>query len=72
MSVVDGERVRVCRPLETDNKSVARIKLARLLGSEGALSNDEAARPETFEEAAVRIVGGQRAEGLTTWTDRPS
>lgn len=48
---------------------MARIKLARLLETEGTLSNDEAARPEIFEEAAVRIVGGQEAEGLTTWTD---
>ena len=52
------------------SKSVARIKLACLLESEGTLSNDEAARPGTFEEAAVRIVGGQHAEGLPTWTDR--
>ena len=51
------------------SKSVARIELARLLESEGTLSNDEAARPGTFEEAALRIVGGQQAEGLTTWTD---
>jgi hypothetical protein len=49
---------------------VARLKLARLLESEGTLSNDEVVRPETFEEAAVRIVAGQQAEGLTTWTDR--
>ena len=52
------------------SKSVARIKLACSLESEGTLSNDEAARPGTFEEAAVRIVGGQHAEGLPTWTDR--
>ena len=70
MAVVDGERVRVCRPLDTDNKAVARIKLARLLETEGALPNDEATRPETFEEAAIRIVHAQKAEGLTTWTDR--
>ena len=31
--LVDGERIRVCRPLGTDNKAVARRKLARLLES---------------------------------------
>jgi hypothetical protein len=69
MAVVDGERVRVCRPLGTDNKAVARRKLARLLESNGSLSNAEVARPDTFEEAAVRIVEGQRVGGLETWRD---
>jgi integrase len=70
MAVVDGERVRVCRPLGTDNKAVARLKLARLLEAEGTLSNEAAARAETFEEAAERVVKGQQADGLSTWTDR--
>jgi integrase len=68
--VVDGERIRVCRPLGTDNKAVARRKLARLLESEGDTSPEEAARPETFEEAARRIVANQGAEGHRTWKDR--
>jgi len=66
---IHGERVRVCRALGTDNKAVARRKLARLLESENA-SAEEAARPETFEEAARRIVANQGAEGHRTWKDR--
>ncbi len=67
--VVDGERVRVSRALGTDNKAVARRKLARLLESDDT-SPEEAARSETFEEAARRIVAGQAAEGHRTWKDR--
>src|SRR3954470_6772447 len=66
---IDGERVRVCRALGTDNKAVARRKLARLLESEN-VSAEEAARSETFEEAARRIVANQGAEGHRTWKDR--
>lgn len=64
MAVVDGERVRVCRPFSTDNKAVARRKLARLLESHGSLSNAEVVRPDTFEEAAVRIIESQRSESV--------
>ena len=46
--LVDGERIRVCRALGTDNKAVARRKLARLLESDAPVSAEEAARAETF------------------------
>src|SRR5450432_726563 len=67
--LVDGERVRVWRALETDSKAAARVKLARLLEAENPTPT-EATRPETFEEAARRVVKGQKAEGLATWKDR--
>lgn len=47
--LVDGERVRVSRALDTDSKAVARIKLARLLAAENP-TPAEAARVVTFED----------------------
>jgi integrase len=66
----DGEWIRVCVALGTDNKAVARRKLARLLEAEGATALDVAKRIETFEEAARASVKLQAAEGLATWKDR--
>ena len=68
-ALVDGERVRVWRALGTDSKAAARVKLARLLEAENPTPT-EASRPETFQEAAERIVKAQKAEGLATWKDR--
>lgn len=68
-ATVDGERVRVCRALHTDHKPTARRKLARLI-AEGQTSSDEARRPETFEEAARRVVEQQQVGGMSTWKDR--
>ncbi|HKY37157.1 MAG TPA: hypothetical protein VJN18_14530 [Polyangiaceae bacterium] len=68
-ATIDGERVRVCRALKTHNKAVARRKLARLI-AEGNVASEEAQRPETFEEAARRIVDAQKAAGMVTWKDR--
>ena len=68
-TIVDGERVRPYRVLKTTNKSVARRKLAKLI-AEGNLSQVEAQRPETFEEAARRILDEQKAAGLKTWKAR--
>jgi integrase len=67
--VIDGERVRVCRPLGTENKAVARRKLASLLESESPVAVDSRS-VETFEEAARHIVGKQAKEGLASWKDR--
>jgi integrase len=68
-ATVEGERVRVCRALHTENKAVARRKLARLI-ADGNVSSEEAQRPETFEEAARRVVDEQKAAGMSTWKDR--
>ena len=68
-AIVDGVKVRVTRDLATKSKAVARRKLARLLESESP-TPAEAARVESFEEAALRIVAVQKAEGLRTWGDR--
>jgi integrase len=62
-TIVDGERVRVCRALGTQNKLVAKRKLARLLEAENATSED-AKRPETFAEAAERVYGMRRTDGV--------
>jgi len=53
-TVVDGERVRVMRALGTQNKTVAKRKLERLLEADNAKAED-VARPETFAEAAQRV-----------------
>ena len=68
-ATVEGERVRVYRVLCTKNKPVARRKLAKLI-AEGNVSPVEARRPETFEEAARRILDEQKASGLKTWKAR--
>src|SRR5688572_29084399 len=66
---IDGERMRVCRALHTENKAVARRKLSRLI-ADGNVSPEEAQRPETFEEASRRVVDEQKAAGMSTWKDR--
>jgi integrase len=68
-TVRDGEKVRITVPLGTDNKTVARRKLARLLESENP-TVAEAQRPETFEEAGRRVVTSQGEAGMKTWRDR--
>ena len=64
---VDGETIRVVRALGTDNKAVAKAKLARLLKEE--LPVDEATRGETFEEAAKRVTEAQVEAGSKSWTE---
>lgn len=68
-ATVEGERVRVSRCLHTENKAVARRKLARLI-AEGNTSREEAQRPETFGEAARRVLDDARAAGMVTHKDR--
>jgi len=68
-TTVDGEKTRVTRALGTDNKAVAKRKLARLLESE-APTPSEPVRVETFEEAARGIVERQAKDGLGSWKDR--
>lgn len=68
-ATLDGERVRVWRPLGTDSKQAAKRKLERLMASEQP-SAAEAKRVETFEEAARAGVKRQAADGLATWKDR--
>ncbi len=67
-TIVDGERVRRCVSLGTDNRSAARAKLERLVA--GEIEMVAAKRPETFEQAARRIVAQQAGEGLASWKDR--
>ncbi len=69
-AVVDGERIRRCVSLGTDNRAVATAKLARLVDGEADAAS--VAAPETFEQAARRIVSAQGDEGLKTWTERLS
>ena len=66
-TMVDGEWVRVCTPLGTTNKAVARIKLERLLSGEAKPENIGAV--ETFEQAARRIVPTQ---GIVSVDERMS
>jgi integrase len=57
--LVDGVRVKKSFDLETTDKAVARIKLARLVAQNAAAEvlAVEAKRLETFSEATKRIVG---------------
>jgi integrase len=67
-TIKDGERVRLCVALGTDNKTVAQRKLERLLQAEAP--PEDAKRVETFEEAARAILKVQAAEGLASHKDR--
>lgn len=61
----DGEWIRLCVPLGTDNKSVARVKLDRLIA--GDAKPETVSEPETFEQAARRVVPLQ---GVKTAAER--
>jgi len=70
-TTISGERVRVQRQLETTSRAAAQAKLTRLLASESPTAT-EAARVDTFEEAARRIVAEHGTQGLKTWQERLS
>lgn len=69
---IDGVSVQKSFDLETTDKQVARIKLRRLVKENRPPEElaTEAARAETFEEAARRIVEEQRKGGMATWKER--
>ena len=68
---VDGEAVQRSFDLQTTDKPVAKIKLRRLLKETAPqVLAVEAARPDTFEEVARRVVDEQRAAGMGTWKNR--
>jgi len=68
-AIVDGERVRVCRALGTDNRAVARAKIRRLIEEQDV--RPAAALPaETFADAARRVLDQQRTGGMATWKER--
>jgi hypothetical protein len=52
---IDGERVRVCRALGTDNKAVARRKLARLLESEDASAAPRLSRKPLAASLRIKV-----------------
>ncbi len=58
--IVDGAPMRTTRSLGTDSKQIARAKLKRLLSED--LKPEQAARGETFEEAARRYMENQQEE----------
>jgi integrase len=70
-TVIDGRRKRLCVSLGTDDPEVARTRADRLL--RGA-DPETAKAPETFEQAARRVVtrqtiatGGERLSRLERW-----
>lgn len=70
-TVIDGRRVRKCVSLGTDDRAIAQTRADRLL--RGA-SPDTARAPETFEQAARRVVAaqaiataGERLSRLERW-----
>lgn len=70
-TVIDGRRVRKCVSLGTDDREVAKTRAARLLAG-GDVT--QARAPETFEQAARRVVaqqaiatGGERLSRLERW-----
>lgn len=72
--MVDGVDLRITVPLDTDNDRVAKAKAARLLREAGGTTGPDydPLAPETFAQAAERIVHDQRDEGLQTWEERLS
>ncbi len=62
---MDGETVRPWVRLETDNKAVARRKLAKLIEDPTLANAKQAATaPETYAELADRVAKSRRQEGL--------
>jgi integrase len=66
--VIDGERVRVRVPLDTNNRTVAQRKLEKLLADETAPLSD-AQNAETFREAAERVHVQRVADGVIAAKD---
>ena len=62
-TVVDGEEIRVSRPLGTDNKAVARRKMARILAGE-TTAEDAKAKCETADQYAQAWLDGRDAKDL--------
>jgi hypothetical protein len=65
---VDGENIRRWVNLETDNKAVARRKVARIVAQNAAPSVEalvaEAKRAETYAELADRVHKAREADGI--------
>jgi len=65
---IEGEAIRKWFDLETDNRAVARRKMARLLAKHVAPNLEaaavEVARPESYSELAVRVALKRREEGI--------
>jgi integrase len=73
---VDGVHVRKWFNLETDNKAVARRKLARLIAEQTAAAAPsvaelavQARRKETVADLAAAYGARRKAEGVKTWKD---
>lgn len=70
---IDGERVKKSFDLETKDKTVARIRLKRLVLNNGepvSELQELAGRVETFSEAAERIVGASKIKTKASRKDR--
>jgi len=65
---VEGVKVRREFSLGTSVRSIAEAKVKQL--RESSQEPDDVAAPETFEEAARRIVEIQRVEGAVSWKKR--
>jgi len=73
-AIVDGERIRVTKALDTTNRQVAKLRLERMMasaqdGTTRAKLDPNAA--ETFLQAAERIFEIRRKEGKDVRTDLP-
>lgn len=62
-AIVDGERVRICRALGTDNKAVARRKLERLIAA-GAPTAADVEAAETVGQYAEAWLKAREGRGL--------
>jgi site-specific recombinase XerC len=67
---VDGVRVRVCTPLNTDNRTVALAKMKRLL--QGEAQPETVVQAETFQQAAERIHEQRVTDGVASAADELS
>lgn len=61
IKTVDGERIRVCEPLHTENKVAARAKLKRMLAAPPGETVE--VHPETVAEACERVHEARKADG---------
>jgi integrase len=65
-TVVDGERVRVCRPLGTTNKAVANRRLSALLDADAPPDASQSAAQESVAAYAEAWLAAREARGLPT------
>lgn len=63
-TTIEGEKIRVTKPLDTHDLRVARLRLARLVDGDGLEEQTAFGSRETFKAAALRIFEIREADGV--------